>query len=74
MSTATDMLAKYLAAEAAVLEGKMVRFGERQMVLEDLPEIVKGRKEWQAKVDAENGAAAGRPSIGGLGYAVARFD
>lgn len=66
MTTATDMLAAYLAAEAAVLQGKEVRIGERAYRSEDLEAIRAGRKEWEAKVSAESGRSANVPSIGGL--------
>lgn len=74
MTTAADMLAKYLAAEAAVLTGKEIQFNGRRVSRSDLPDIRAGRKEWEAKVAAESGRAAGAPSIGGLGYSVARLD
>lgn len=72
MTTATDMLAAYLAAETNLLLGKEVSFAGRRQTMEDLPEIRKGRQEWEARVAAEQRGTAGR---GGLGnYAVARFD
>lgn len=74
MSKATDMLAAYLAAEIAVLEGKEAKIGDRSLQLEDLSEIRAGRREWQARVNEERLNAAGAPSIGGLGFAVARLD
>lgn len=74
MSTATDMLAAYLAAETDVLLGKEARVGDRSFRYEDLPEIRKGRQEWEARVRAEQAAARGAPTIGGLGFAVARMD
>lgn len=74
MSTATEMLEKYTAAEAAVLEGKEYRLGDRSLRREDLAEIRAGRREWQAAVNAEAARAAGAPSIGGLAYSVARLD
>jgi len=72
MSTATDMLASYLAAEAAVLSGKTVQFNGRTLTSENLSEIRKGRIEWERRVAAETGG--GGPTIGGLSYSVARFD
>lgn len=75
MSTATDMLAKYLAAESALTEGKSIHWVDgRQLAREDLAEIRKGRKEWERRVAAENAQAANAPTMGGLGYAVARLD
>lgn len=69
MSTATEMLAAYLAAETAVLKGLSVRFGDRMVTRANLPEIIAGRKEWERRVAAEAATAAGRSS----GYAVADF-
>lgn len=73
MSTATEMHAKYLAAEQAVLEGKTVKFGERLLGMEDLSEIRAGRQEWERKVASET-AGANAPRIGGIGFSVARMD
>lgn len=72
MTTATDMLAQYLAAEAALLQGKEARLENgRSLRMEDLAEVRAGRKEWEARVAAETAAAAGAP---GLGYSLARLD
>jgi len=72
MTTATDMLAAYLAAESAVISGKTVQFNGRTLTYENLSEIRKGRAEWERRVAAESGG--GGPTIGGLSYSVARFD
>ena len=72
--TASEMLAKYLAAESAVLQGQTVDFNGRRLTMADLPEIRKGRKEWEGKVASERSRAAGAPSFGGLGYSLARLD
>ncbi|WP_445683802.1 primosomal replication protein PriB/PriC domain protein [Stenotrophomonas pavanii] len=54
MSTpAQIMLQTYLAAEAAVLQGQSFRMGERQLNRADLAEIRLGRREWEAKVNAQ---------------------
>lgn len=76
MSTATDMLAKYLAAEQAILEGKEARLGDRVLRMEDLAEVRKGRQEWEARVSAEDARAA-RGNVGRLGgasFSLARLD
>jgi len=73
MSTATDMLAFYLAAEQAILQGKEFRSGDRMFRQEDLAEVRAGRKEWEAKVSAEQAAKARVPSVGGLRMSRARF-
>ncbi len=72
--TASEMLAKYLSAEAAVLQGQQIEFEGRRVSRADLESIRQGRKEWEAKVAAERRAASGAPSFGGLGFAVARLD
>lgn len=74
MSTATQMLAKYLAAEELVLEGKEAKIGDRSFRLEDLAQIREGRKEWEGKVAAERRAASGVNTFGGLSYGRARMD
>lgn len=75
MTTATDMLAKYLAAEQAILEGKSVEFKGRKLSYEDLAEIRAGRIEWESRVAAESTATTSKvKQIGGLNFAVARFD
>lgn len=74
MSTATDMLAAYVAAEQAVLEGKKARIGDDELHLEDLDRIQAGRREWERRVAQETSAASGAPSFGGIGYSVGRFD
>lgn len=72
--TASEMLAKYLSAEAAVLQGQQIEFEGRRVSRADLESIRQGRKEWEARVAAERRAQSGAPSIGGLGFAVARLD
>lgn len=72
MSTATEMLDKYLDAERALLEGKEVSFGERRLRMEDLAEIRAGRQEWEARVRAERNQGSGQ-AIGGRGFALANF-
>lgn len=73
MTTATDMLAKYLAAEAAVLEGKEVSLGDRKLRMEDLNMITSGRKEWEQRVAREQAVAGRAPSFGGLSFSLANF-
>jgi len=73
MSAATDMLAAYMAAESALLLGKETSLGDRRLRHEDLPEIRNGRQEWERRVAAEQGAAAGSPTFGGLSFSVANL-
>lgn len=74
MTTATDMLAKYLAAEAALLQGKEVSFGDKRLRMEDLPAIREGRKEWEQRANAETLKSSGAPTLGGLSFSVANFN
>ena len=72
MTTATDMLAAYLQAEAAILAGKEFRWADgRHLRREDLPEIRAGRQEWESRVAGETAQAASTPTIGGRRFAVA---
>lgn len=73
MTDPDTMLAKYITAEAAILEGKEVRFGDRTLRMEDLAEVRKGRQEWEARVIAKANNAARRPTFAGLGIAHANF-
>ena len=71
MTTASDMLAAYLAAESAILLGKTIAFQGRTVGYENLAEIRKGRAECERRVAVErNGGAA----FGGMSFSVARFD
>lgn len=74
MTTATEMLAKYMAAESAVLEGKDVSFGDRRLGMADLPDIRAGRKEWENRVAQESMATSRVQQIGGLEVKVANFN
>ncbi|MFA6203779.1 MAG: hypothetical protein WC710_11405 [Gallionella sp.] len=74
MSTATDMLAKYLTAESALLEGKEVRFGDRMLKMEDLGAIRSGRLEWERRAASEAAKANRVVGIGGLSVSVASFN
>jgi hypothetical protein len=59
MSTATDMRDKYIAAEASILAGQLVTWGDRTLSRANLAEVRAGRAEWEAKATAEARAAAG---------------
>ncbi len=50
----------YLAAEAKILAGQSVRFGERQLQRADLSEVRAEIKALQAAVAREQASAAGR--------------
>lgn len=50
---AEQMLQRYMDAEMAVLEGKSVQFGGRTLTMENLSQIIAGRKEWERRVASE---------------------
>jgi hypothetical protein len=54
MSQATDMVALYIKAEIAILEGKEFQLNDRRVAREDLVEVRNGRKEWELRVNREN--------------------
>lgn len=60
MSTATDMLAQYLAAETAILQGEWYRLGDQYVKKADLSMVQKGRALWESRVQAEKRAALGQ--------------
>lgn len=64
--TATQMYQLYLDAEQKILKGQTVKFGERWLTLPDLPEIRKGRQEWEIKMRTEGN--------GGRGHSLASFN
>jgi len=53
MSTASDLLALYLAAEAKILSGQSVRMGDRMLSLPDLSEVRSERQRLELRVNAE---------------------
>lgn len=66
MSTASDLLAKYLVVEAAILEGQSYRMGERMLTRADLAAVQAERKNLERRVSAESNTASGgfRHSLG----------
>lgn len=77
LETAQAMVTAYIEAEKAVLLSKEVRMGgpglDRWLRYEDLGEIRKGRKDWEAAVARLQASAAGAPQFAGLSYSVADF-
>lgn len=53
MSTATDMVTRYLAAEEKILAGQIVIWGDQHLTLADLSAVRRGRKEWEQRVSDE---------------------
>lgn len=69
MSTATEMVALYAAAEMAVLKGQSYTINGRSLTRADLTEIRAGRQEWERRVAAEEARRSGASSL----YSVADF-
>lgn len=69
MSTAQDMVDLYIAAEKKVLLNQSYTIGNRVLTRANLPEIRKGRQEWEAKLRAEQSGSQGGSSL----YSVADF-
>ena len=69
MTTATDMLAKYLAAEQAILEGKEARLGDRTahggIIVAGLPTVLIGRNDGECIAQAACAGAAHFQSASG---------
>jgi len=63
MSTATEMLQKYIDAEVAILSGQEVKLNGRSLQLPDLAEVRKGRADWQRTVDTESRISKGGGSL-----------
>lgn len=74
MTTATEMLNKYIDAETAILEGQTVSFNGRSYSMANLKDVQDGRAYWQKKVNAETNSTNKVRTAGGVGYSVARFD
>lgn len=70
MSTASDLLALYLDAEAKILKGQIVTLGDRTLRRADLAEVRRERAALERRVQGESGQAAG---IGGPRVALADF-
>ncbi len=68
MSTATDMLAAYIAAETAILGGQSYTINGHSFARADLQKVQEGRAFWQVQVDKENSTVSGNKS-----YALADF-
>lgn len=62
MSTASDLLTLYIAAETAILQGQEFRMGDRALKLADLAEVRAERKALELRVAAETRTAAGASS------------
>jgi len=69
MSEATEMVAAYVAAEKAVLNGQSYTLNGRSLTRANLPDIRKGRAEWEARVRTESASSQG----GSSNYSVADF-
>lgn len=63
MSTASDLLSLYLAAEAAILQGQSFRHGERQLTMADLAEVRAERQRLELRVNSETRGGSARHQL-----------
>lgn len=59
MSTASDLLALYVAAEGKILSGQSYRMGDRMLTLADLGMVQTERARLERRVAAETRATSG---------------
>ncbi len=70
MSTATDMRDAYLQAEQDILQhGQASGLMGKVLAMADLPEVRRGRKEWEARAAAETHPAG----VSGLPHSLANL-
>lgn len=63
-----QMIQLYIEAEKNVLAGKSITFNGQQMSMENLSDIIEGRKEWERRLNSLNsGKRVNAP------YKLARF-
>ena len=70
MSTASDLLALYIAAEEKILAGQAVTLGDLQLTMANLAEVRKERQNIERRVAAESRQASG---LGGPSVSLADF-
>jgi hypothetical protein len=64
MATPAEMVAIYLQAEADILaHGQSSAFQGRALTTADLPEVRKGRQEWEERAAAQARAQSGGSSL-----------
>lgn len=63
MSTASDLLALYLAAESAILSGQEYRMGDRSLKLADLSEVRAERQRLELRVNSESRSGSARHQL-----------
>jgi hypothetical protein len=63
MSNASDLLALYLTAEAAILQGQSSRLGDRMLTMADLAEVRAERKALERRVQSESSGMSARHQL-----------
>ena len=63
MSTASDLLALYLAAEKAILGGQSYRMGDRMLTMADLDVVRRERASLERRVQGETGGGSARYQV-----------
>ena len=63
MSTASDLLALYLAAEAKILSGQSTRMGDRMLTMADLAAVQAERRALERRVQGEGSGQIARHQL-----------
>jgi hypothetical protein len=63
MSTASNLLALYLSAEAAILQGQSTRMGDRMLTMADLAAVVAERRNLERRVNGETSGQVARHQL-----------
>ena len=64
MTATTDMRDAYLTAELELIQnGRTNAIGDRTLTRADLPDIRRGRQEWEARARAEAAASVNAPGL-----------
>jgi hypothetical protein len=63
MSTASDLLALYLAAEAKILAGQSTRMGDRMLTMADLDSVRAERRALERRVQGEGSGQVARHQL-----------
>ena len=63
MSTASDLLALYIAAEMQILGGQSYRFGERMLTMADLGMVQQERARLERRVQGETNGGSARHQL-----------
>jgi hypothetical protein len=63
MSTASELLALYVAAEAKILSGQSYALGDRSLTMANLGEVQRERAKLERRVQAESSRQSARHQL-----------